>query len=83
MDPQAFTELQQTIVAILLPLLRPLFAFNHHGSLIYWPFLASTRILAMIAFAFTRRSVGRSFLREFRRAYFTRAVWSHASAIAD
>jgi len=83
MDPQTVADVQQIAIAILLPLLRPLFAFNHHGSLIFWPFLVSTLVLALIVFAVARRSLGRSFFSEFRRAYFTRAVWSHDSSVAD
>lgn len=83
MDPQTASDVQQIVIAILSPLLRPLFAFSHHGSLFFWPFLVSTLVLALIIFAVARRSLGHSFLSDFRRAYFTRAVWAHDSSIAD
>jgi len=83
MDPQTTAKIQETAVAILSPLLRPFFAFNHHNSLLFWPFVVSAVILTLLVFAIASRPSARAFLREFREAYFTKSVWGHRSSIAD
>jgi sterol desaturase/sphingolipid hydroxylase (fatty acid hydroxylase superfamily) len=83
MTPEQLAELQQVIVSVLTPLLRPIFAFLRHDTLIFCPFLLSALVLSLAVFAFQHRRLDRTFLRDYRRTYFTRAVWAHRSAVAD
>jgi sterol desaturase/sphingolipid hydroxylase (fatty acid hydroxylase superfamily) len=69
----------------LAVVLRPLLAFLRLDSDLYWPYLLSSLVFALLAYAYWRRRGGRhdGFLRGFLNAYFTRAIWWHRSARAD
>tara|TARA_Y100001960_G_C14755313_1_gene870907 strand:- start:101 stop:1102 length:1002 start_codon:yes stop_codon:yes gene_type:complete len=83
MDSQSAIAIQEFSAAILSRLLHPFLAFNQQDSLLYWPFLVSTMIFIIIIFAIAFRPSVRTFIREFRKAYFTKSVWGHPSSIAD
>lgn len=70
-----------------LVVVTPFFAFLHRDSFIYWPFILSTLVIAMLAWRFTRArgdlDPGKAHWREFFDRYLSRRIWWHASAKAD
>ncbi len=65
---------------------RALLAFLRRESFLYWPFLISTVVIAMLAWRFGYASGGMggpASWREFFRRFFGGALWWHPSARAD
>ncbi|MBV8534493.1 MAG: sterol desaturase family protein [Alphaproteobacteria bacterium] len=64
---------------LVAALLRPFTQFQFSWSLIWWPFVLLSLVVAVVAYAMARR--GR--LAGFRRRFLSRAIWGHASSRAD
>lgn len=65
---------------------KAVIAFLHRDSVLYWPFLISTLLIALMAwrFGYARGNLaGKAGWREFFRRYFGRALWWHPSARLD
>jgi len=62
--------------------LKPLLAFLHHDSFLYWPFILSTLLIAMLAWRFTRArgdlDPAKPHWKEFFDHYLSRRLWWHA-----
>ncbi|MDE0943767.1 MAG: sterol desaturase family protein [Alphaproteobacteria bacterium] len=82
-DPQTLggglEGLPRLVFDIVLGLVKPLFAFNQHDSFLYWPFLTTALILALLVYVVQRRDGGSGFFQR----YFSRRIWGHPSAKAD
>jgi sterol desaturase/sphingolipid hydroxylase (fatty acid hydroxylase superfamily) len=67
--------------------LKPLLAFLHHDSFLYWPFILSTLLIAMLAWRFTRArgdlDPAKPHWKEFFDRYLSRRLWWHASSRLD
>lgn len=83
MQPESLQDIQERIIAATAHVLRPFFAFNQHDSLLYWPFLLSTLVISLLAFALARGPFKPGLFGAYRREYFNRAIWGHPSAKAD
>lgn len=83
MQAETLQQMQDWVVVAVAHVLRPFFAFNHHDSLLFWPFLLSTLVLSLLVFALTRGPGKPGLLGAYRREYFNRDIWGHPSAKAD
>ena len=83
MDPATEKAIYDTVFEATSRVISPFFAVLRSDELLYWPFLLSAFVLALVGFAIARGSLGRGFLGDFRRTYFSTAVWWHPSARAD
>jgi len=70
-----------------LAVLRPLLTFLHRDSFLYWPFIISTLLIAMLAWRYTRArgdlDPGKANWREFRQRYLSSRLWWHVSSRLD
>jgi sterol desaturase/sphingolipid hydroxylase (fatty acid hydroxylase superfamily) len=71
--------LEKFSISVLSSLLAPI----SEKSILYWPYLAASIAVAVLAYALARNRRRATFLNGFRKAYFTKAIWWHASAQAD
>jgi len=84
MSPDTAQQVQHYVTVVLTLVFGSFIPFIQTQSQLYWPFLASTIIVAALFWRFQPRSeVVRPTWREFRRRYFGRALWWHPSARAD
>jgi len=67
--------------------LKPLLAFLHRDSFLYWPFLVSTLLIAMLTWRYTRArgdlDPAKPLWKEFFDRYLSRRLWWHASSRLD
>ena len=73
----------QTTHYFVFNLTKAVLAFQQRDSFLYWPFLVSSLLIAMVAWRVTVAVRGGGSWREFGSEYFGKAVWWHASARAD
>lgn len=83
MNADQLSDWQNLLAEAATRVLQPFLAFKQQDSLLYWPYLVSTLALALAVFWFLRRPRPATFIGEFRKAYFSKAIWGHASAKAD
>ena len=81
-SPPALTPLQADVVQLLKPLIRAICFPLQQASPLYWPFLLSTPLFALLAWWLVARRGGQG-LAGFLREHLGAAVWGHASARAD
>ena len=83
MSPDSTEPLQHTLTVALTYLFTALLPFLQRQSTLYWPFLVSTAVVAVLFWWLARGEGTRAPWREFRRRYLGRALWWHPSARAD
>ncbi len=84
MPPDLLSFAGHQAVLALAYFFKALLAFLAPQSPLYWPFLISTVVIAALFWRLARGAGGaRPGWREFRRRYFGRDLWWHASARAD
>lgn len=86
MSPVFDHPLYEIIFKVVFHATKAIIAFLHRDSVLYWPFLISTLLIALMAwrFGYARGHLGENAdWREFFRRYFGRALWWHPSARLD
>lgn len=73
----------ETTHYIVFQLTKALLAFLQRDSFLYWPFLVSSVLIALIAWRVTMHVAASGSWRQFRYEYFGATVWWHPSARAD
>ncbi|TAK49133.1 MAG: sterol desaturase family protein [Betaproteobacteria bacterium] len=73
----------QTTHYVFFNLTKALLAFLQRDSFLYWPFLVSSVLIALVAWRIAAAVTGSGSWRQFFRDYFGGAVWWHRSARAD
>ena len=76
----------QLIYGVVFHATKTALAFLQRDSFLYWPFLISTLLIAMLAWRFGRARgglTGRACWREFFQRYLGRSLWWHPSARVD
>lgn len=77
----------QLVYRVTYSVLKPLLTFLHRDSYLYWPFIASTLLIGMLAWRFTsaRGDLGRdkSNWKEFFNRYCSKKLWWHPSSRLD
>ena len=68
---------------VVFHLTKTLLAFAQRDSFLYWPFLVSSVLIALVAWRVTRYMTHGNSWRGFWTEYFGKAVWWHRSARAD
>ena len=77
-------QIQAHLTVALAYLFEALIPFQIRQSPLYWPFLVSTVLVAVLFWRFRSSDEdGRSSWRAFRQRYFGRALWWHPSARVD
>jgi sterol desaturase/sphingolipid hydroxylase (fatty acid hydroxylase superfamily) len=76
-------SIAETTHYIVFHLTKALLTFQQRDSFLYWPFLISSVLIALIAWRVTMYVAGRGTWQRFRQEYFGKAVWWHQSARAD
>lgn len=85
-DTTLFPHLNDLVFRAVFEFTKAALAFRQRDSFLYWPFLVSTVLIAMLAWriGYARGSAeSPSGWREFFGRYFGRALWWHPSARAD
>lgn len=85
-DFAPLTELYEVVFKVTYLAVKAILAFLQRDSFLYWPFLVSTLLIAMLAWRYGYASGGLSkpaSWREFFRSYFGRSLWWHPSARMD
>ena len=77
-----YAQLYDVVYQGAIYAVRALLAFLRRESFLYWPFLISTVVIAMLAwrFGYASGGVGPVSWREFIRRFFGGALWWHPSA---
>src|SRR5258706_7571255 len=80
-----YAQLYDAAYQVTLHAARAVVAFLQRESFLYWPFLISTVVIAMLAWRFGYASGvgGPATWREFFRRFFGGTLWWHSSARAD
>jgi sterol desaturase/sphingolipid hydroxylase (fatty acid hydroxylase superfamily) len=77
----------KVVFQLVYQTLKPLVAFLHRDSFLYWPFILSTLLIAMLAWRFTRArgdlESSKPHWKEFFDRYLSRRLWWHASSRLD
>ncbi len=77
----------KVVFQVVYQTLKPLVAFLHRDSFLYWPFILSTLLIAMLAWRFTRArgdlESSNPHWKEFFDRYLSRRLWWHASSRLD
>ena len=77
----------QLVFQVTYQTLKPLLAFLHHDSFLYWPFILSTLLIAMLAWRFTRArsdlDPAKPHWKAFFDRYLSRRLWWRASSRLD
>jgi creatinine amidohydrolase/Fe(II)-dependent formamide hydrolase-like protein/sterol desaturase/sphingolipid hydroxylase (fatty acid hydroxylase superfamily) len=81
MIPDATVPTDPWSAHVVAVLLRPFVEYLSSGSLIWWPFVLFSLVVAFVAYAISHRGPG--LVTEFRRRFLGSAVWWHASSKAD
>ena len=77
-------ELTESLTEIARLAAEPFFAWRDHRSVLYWPFLLSALLLAIVVWiSQTKPGLQPSAVGDFRRTLFARNIWWHKSARAD
>ncbi|MDA0262255.1 MAG: sterol desaturase family protein [Proteobacteria bacterium] len=77
-------ELTESLIAVARLAGEPFLAWLDHRSVLYWPFLLSALLLAIVVwFGPSRRPLNAHTVDAFRRTVFAKEVWWHRSARAD
>ena len=74
---QTHSWTERLVTTLLTPFVEYLFSW----SLIWWPFVLSGLVVAVVAYALSHR--GPRLFAEFRRRFLTGAIWWHPSSKAD
>lgn len=85
-DSFAGNFLYDAVFTVTLNLAKAVLAFLQQDSFLYWPFLVSTVIIAMLAWRFGHASGERDgpvSCRKFFQRFLGRSLWWHPSARAD
>ena len=83
MSPDQTAPLQHAFIVVLTYVFTAFLPFLQRQSQLYWPFLASTALVALLFWGVAREGGARLPWRDFRRRYLGRALWWHPSARAD
>ncbi|TAN54392.1 MAG: sterol desaturase family protein [Betaproteobacteria bacterium] len=73
----------ETTHYVFFHLTKAVLAFLQRDSFLYWPFLVSSALIALVAWRIALAVTGSGSWRQFFRDYFGGAVWWHRSARAD
>lgn len=81
------TILYQAVFQGTALVIAPFVAFLHRDSFLYWPFIISTLLIAMLAWRYTRArgdmDAGKPHWKEFFSRYLGRRLWWHPSSRLD